>query len=132
MYFRSSILTFLNATSTPCSTFSYYYYCSQEEPPMTHNTDSTDNYTIHVVPVRLYAECPNDYSSYKLCNAQRVRSIPNPSTHCPQLPVTPAMPYPLGGIKELPEPPVAFPNTGDFLPRLVMIAIPSTQNPLLR
>jgi len=58
------------------------------------------------------------------------------------------MPYPLGGIKELllgvkknsnrdevityPEPPVAFPNTGDFLPRLVMIAIPSTQNPLLR
>jgi hypothetical protein len=30
-----------------------------------------------------------------------------------------------------PEPPVAFPKIGDFLPRLVIMAIPSTHSPLL-
>jgi hypothetical protein len=30
-----------------------------------------------------------------------------------------------------PEPPLAFPKTADFLPRLVMMAKPSTQKPLL-
>jgi hypothetical protein len=68
---------------------------------MPQNTGSMYNYAIHAVLYVCMLKCPNDYSSHKLRNAQRVRRIPNPSTHCPQLPVTPAMLYPLGGIKEL-------------------------------
>ena len=86
---------------------------------------------------------------FNLALLQRVRMIPKPSTQAPHDPVTPAILYPLGGIKVWllngqrvcvnlgvnafthPEPPVAFPKNGDFLPRLVIMAIPSTQNPLL-
>lgn len=108
--------------------------------------------------VCLYADMPKSFISSSQFSVflvkhlreshcvQRVRMIPKPSTHCPQLPVMPTILYPLGGIKELllrvrrnliklkvttyPEPPVAFPNTWDFLPSEVIMAIPSTQNPL--
>jgi hypothetical protein len=103
------------------------------------------NYPSYIVCLCSNAECLNHYRRSQYQGVHRVIRMPNPSTQSAHDPVTPAMLYPLGGIKVFlgmlgrlkirglathPEPPLAFPNTADFLPRLVMMAIPSIQNPL--